>query len=93
MEDNSKLIDKEEIKQQSHKLLAKFSKSLDLIIKKGGAKKFQESSEGIEREKQTRQEKSGEDDKSLEDSGFRKIMFKNAPNSDGNLIFGEKKKW
>jgi hypothetical protein len=85
----NKGINKEEIKKQVKEILQKFSNSLDLLEKQKSATKDDEAIECIGRQEQSRKE----NQKEKLDSEFRKIMFKNSPNSEGDLIFGEKKKW
>jgi len=74
--------EKQEIRNEAKKILDNFSKKLSKIDKK--IKEF-----SIERECGERDEKKGECD---EDFSL-KIMFKNAPDKEGDFILGEKKKW
>ncbi len=87
----NKEVDLDEIKKQVKELLKNFSNSLNSVE---SIKSFEQNrglDECVERVKQFRLEKNKENN--LENSFFRKIMFKNSPNSEGDLIFGEKKKW
>jgi len=72
---------KEKIEKQAKQILDKFSKALASV-------KSEEES-NVVREKDRREE--GEGEKC--DSGFRKIMFENAPNKNKDFILAEKKKW
>jgi len=70
----------DQIKNETKKLLDKFSKALEKV-------KSEESN--VEREEDRRKEGEGKPC----DTNFRKIMFENAPAKDENFIFAEKKKW
>ena len=74
--------EREEIKKQAKAIMDSFSKKLEKVSDK--IKK----EPSIEREKCERKENSGN---ACEID--RKIMFENAPNSDGDFIIAEKKSW
>ena len=74
-------MEEQKIKQQAREILDKFSKAL----------------EGIELKKKDLKEEIGgfrkEDNGEVCDEDFRKRMFENAPESQGDFLISEKKKW
>ena len=70
----------EQIKNETKKLLDKFSLALSKI-------KSEESN--VERDQDRRKEGEGK----IGDERFRKIMFENAPVKSEEFIIAEKKKW
>jgi Asp-tRNA(Asn)/Glu-tRNA(Gln) amidotransferase C subunit len=75
-------VDKDKIRKQAKGIIENFSKSLDSV-------KDKVEDVNVEREEERREEKQIKEG----DPEFREIMLKNAPNSDKDLIFAEKKKW
>ncbi|MCX8159148.1 MAG: hypothetical protein N3D20_02550 [Candidatus Pacearchaeota archaeon] len=72
---------KEEIREEARKILEKFARRLEKVKLKERKRKVGET--GYREE--------GEGVKGDED--FRKRMFENAPEKDGDCIIAEKKKW
>jgi hypothetical protein len=71
----------EKIKEETKKLLDKFSSALSRVKA--------EKESNVERESDRREEKEGKEG----DKDFRMIMLENAPNKDEDFIFAEKKSW
>lgn len=71
----------EEIRKQAKGILDNFSKALEKV--KIGKKEAKKEAGGFRDEEEGKKE--GED--------FRKRMFENAPNKDGDCIVAEKKTW
>lgn len=74
--------EKESIKKQAKEIMDKFSEKLERIDKKT-------DDSFVEREDFERAEEEGK----KPDEDFKKRMFENAPNKDGDFIIGEKKGW
>lgn len=74
--------EKESIKKQAKQIMDEFSKKLSIV-----GKEIEESL--IERKEYERPEK--KDVKC--DNSFRKKMFENAKNKEGDFLIAEKKKW
>ena len=77
--------EREEIKKEAKSIMDNFSEKLSKV-------KDKISEPLIERDKFEREEAS-DDSKKTQDSDFRKRMFENAPNKNGDFIIAEKKKW
>jgi Asp-tRNA(Asn)/Glu-tRNA(Gln) amidotransferase C subunit len=73
-------MDKEEIKKQAKEIMDNFASALEKVKVEEGR---------VEREADRREEKRGEE----ADSDFRKIMFENAPEKEGDCIKAEKGGW
>jgi len=73
-------MNQEEIKTQAKKIIDSFASALEKV-------KVEEAR--VEREEDRRKEKEGE----VCDSDFRKIMFENAPEVEGECIKVEKGGW
>jgi len=76
------MADLEKIKADAKKIIDSFSEKLSHV-------KVLDKEPIIERKDFERKEGDGENC----DNDFKKIMFENAPNKDGDFIVGEKKKW
>ena len=74
--------EKEDIKREAKEIMDRFSKKLSKI-----KEKIPEPI--IEREEFERVENEGNEC----DDDFRKRMFENAPNKNGDFVLAEKKKW
>ena len=74
--------EKEEIKREAKSIMDSFSKKLSSVKEKIFEPK-------IERENFERVEKEGNEC----DEDFRKRVFENAPNKNGDFILAEKKSW
>ncbi len=72
--------EKENIKKEAKQILDRFHSSIKKIKSKEGS---------VEREGQLRDEGK----KQEKDSGFRKIIFKNAPKKQGDYFLAEKAEW
>jgi hypothetical protein len=70
----------EQIKNETKKLLDKFSLALS---------KIKSEDSNVERDEDRRKEGEG----NLGDEEFRKIMFENAPSKNEEFILAEKKRW
>lgn len=73
--------EKEKIKQEAKNIMDSFAQSL--------AKAPEIKEKLVERKESTRQEKEGKEAK----PGFRRIMFENAPEKEGDCIKAEKGAW
>lgn len=73
--------EKREIEGEAKKILDKFGKTLEKI--KFKEKKGKGKTGGFRKEEEGAQS----------DSEFRRGVFENAPNKEGDFIIGEKKKW
>jgi len=70
----------EQIKNETKKLLDKFSLALS---------KIKSEDSNVERDEDRREEGEGK----MGDEEFRKIMFENAPSKNEEFILAERKKW
>lgn len=75
-------MDTEKIKSEAKKIIDSFSEKLSKV-------KVSDKEPIIKRKEYERQEGDGEEC----DNHFKKIMFENAPNKNGDFIMAEKKKW
>ena len=75
--------EKEEIKKNAKSIMDNFAQALSSVEKKAKGIAF------VERDESMREETKTEEC----DSDFRKIMFKNAPETEGDCIKAEKGKW
>ena len=76
--------EKKQIEDKAKRIMLDFGKTLEKLPKVKEAV--------VERESFMREESEGKTD-SERDSDFRKIMFDNAPNKEGECIVAEKGKW
>ncbi len=74
--------EREEVKKESKKMLDSFSEKISRVG-------VFEREPVVKREESEREEKGGEES----ESGFREIMFENAPKKNKDFIIAEKKKW
>jgi len=74
--------EREKIREQAKAIMDKFAKSLDSV-------KDKVEDSFVERAQDRRKEGEGKE----ANSEFKKIIFENAPNKNGDYLFGEKKKW
>ncbi len=78
--------EKKQIEDKAKKIMLDFGKTLEKLPKVKEAV--------VERESFMREEKEGKNKSDNNfDSDFRKIMFDNAPNKEGDCIVAEKGKW
>jgi Asp-tRNA(Asn)/Glu-tRNA(Gln) amidotransferase C subunit len=74
--------EKERIRKEAKKLIDSFSEKISKI-------KVSEEEPNVRRKEFERTEGNGEEC----DNDFKKIMFENAPNKNGDFILAEKKRW
>ena len=74
--------EREKIRKGAKSIMDKFAKILDSV-------KDKVEDSFVEREQDKREEGEGKESS----PEFKKIIFENAPNKNGNYFLGEKKKW
>jgi hypothetical protein len=83
-------VDRVKIEKEAWEVLVKFSKALEKV--KVSERKVEGEGSGVRKEKEGNGKNVGNIRDSKE-SDFRKRMFANAPEKDGDCIVAEKGKW